>query len=82
MTKPGDALRAWRKKRDLSQNDAAQKLSPPVTQSAWAAWENGTKPPSLQNALSLQRLTRGKIKAQEWVPKPAPEDAPLHAKAG
>lgn len=88
MKKPGVALKAWRDARHLSQDAAAQLLDPPVTQGAWAAWENGKKPPSLGNALGIERLTGGVIRAAEWVPdrkrpdESGPDVNDVHAKAG
>lgn len=84
---PGQLLKAWRKERKLSQLQAASLLDPKVSQGTWAAWESGRKPPSLGNALALQKLTRNTIKAAIWVPRPecesSPvlEDASLHARA-
>lgn len=90
MTKPGLALKRWRDARGLSQHDAAQQLDPPATQGAWASWENGRKPPSLRNALGIETLTGGVIRANAWVPprrrakRKAPEvsieDTSLHAR--
>jgi transcriptional regulator with XRE-family HTH domain len=67
MTTPGESLKRWRDARDLSQQEAALMLSPPATQGAWASWENSRKPPSLGNALAIERLTGGVIRAAEWV---------------
>lgn len=67
MTRTGEALKRWRTERDLSQEDAARQLSPPATQGAWAAWETGRKPPSLTNAVGIERLTGGLIRSEDWV---------------
>lgn len=67
MAKPGKALKRWRKGRGLSQTEAGKLMSPPVFQGTWAAWETGRKPPSLGNALELERLTEGAIPVRVWV---------------
>lgn len=73
MTKPSVALKRWRTVRGLSQHDAAGQLEPPATQGAWASWENGRKPPSLANAIGIERLTGGLVRAAEWVTKRVPK---------
>lgn len=69
MKTTGEALKAWRARKNLSQVVASQMLDPPTTQGTWAAWETGRKPPSLANALALEVLTGGSIPAKAWVPK-------------
>lgn len=76
---PGKALRQWRKTRELSQTDAAHQLDPPTTQATWTAWETGRKPPSLENAFAIERLTGGLVRAAEWIrprKKRDPKDDP------
>ncbi len=78
-TTPQDVLLEWRRGLGLSQTAAAQMCFPPVTQTAWWAWETGKKPPSLHNAFELQRITGGLIVASSWArsraPRAAREDA-------
>lgn len=68
MAKPGETLKRWRDAKGLSQDEAAKLLDPPSTQGTWASWELGRKPPSLGNALGIERLTDGAIPVREWVP--------------
>lgn len=68
MSELGSTLAAWRRERGWSQDYAAELIG--VTQAAWAAWETGRKSPELRNALELERLTDGQIKAAAWT-KPA-----------
>lgn len=57
-------LVAWRKKRGWSQATAAARLR--VAQGTWAAWETGAKSPDRDNAIRLERLTGGTIRALAW----------------
>lgn len=66
MDRPEDLLVAWRKGLELSQEAAAAMLRPPVSQQAWAEWENGNKPPSLHNAFEIERVSDGAIRAALW----------------
>lgn len=68
MVKPGKALKQWRDGKGLSQDEAGKLMDPPVFQGTWAAWETGRKPPSLGNALEIERLTKGGVPARAWVP--------------
>lgn len=65
MITNGEALFLWREKQGYSQTEAAEKLSPPVQQGTWAAWEAG-RAPDLHNALQLDTLTAGEVKAANW----------------
>ena len=67
MRRPGDALKAWREAQGLDQEGAAKLMVPPVTQPTWSSWERQRKPPSLENAFEIERLTGGVIRASEWV---------------
>ena len=67
MRRPGDALKSWREAQGLDQVAAAARMEPPVTQATWSTWERQRKPPSLQNAFEIERLTGGVIRASEWV---------------
>lgn len=42
-------------------------MVPPVSQSTWNTWEKQRKPPSLENAFEIERLTGGVIRASEWI---------------
>ena len=64
MTRPNDALFAWREEQHLSQEEAAGQLG--VSQGTWGAWETGTKRPDLHNALALERLSEGALRAADW----------------
>lgn len=59
-----ERLVLWRASEGMSQADAARRLG--VAQAAWAAWETGRKEPDLGNALALERLTKGKVRAAAW----------------
>lgn len=70
----GDRLADWRISKQLSQDAAGKALakhlpqpSNGVLQSTWAAWENGRKSPDLTNAIALEKLTDGRVKAVGWV---------------
>lgn len=63
-------LREWRHKHKLSQIDLAKTLG--VYQSTVSKWESyeeghGQDRPSLDQAVALERLTLGKVKASSWV---------------
>ena len=60
----GDNLAAWRLEKGLSQGQAATRIG--VTQGAWAAWERGFRTPSLACAFDVERLTAGRVKAEDW----------------
>ncbi len=66
MTDPKAVLREWRRKLRLSQAAAGKLCEPPVSQTAWGAWESGNKPPGLHNAFEIQRITGGLIVASSW----------------
>lgn len=66
MSRPEDDLAAWRTAQKLSQTEAGALLRPPVSQSAWGAWESGAKPPSLHNAFEIERVTDGVVTAASW----------------
>jgi transcriptional regulator with XRE-family HTH domain len=65
MVSNGEALRMWRLKKELSQEEAADQMDPPVLQGTWANWE-ADRQPDLHNALQLETLTRGQVKAANW----------------
>ncbi len=67
MRRPGEALKAWREAQGLDQEQAASRMVPAVKQATWSTWERQRKPPSLANALEIERLTGGVIRAAEWV---------------
>lgn len=57
-------LTAWRLRNGLTQVVASDQLG--VSQGTWGAWESGAKSPDLGNALSLEILTKGEVKASDW----------------
>lgn len=65
MRTNGDLLTEWRLKKELSQEEAGLLLEPKVEQGTWAGWE-ANRPPELHNALQLDKLTRGQVKAENW----------------
>lgn len=66
-------LAVWRKSKDLSQEQAAQLAG--VSQATWSTWEVGEAVPRLHAAFEVQRLTRGLVRARDWL---APEDPAHH----
>jgi transcriptional regulator with XRE-family HTH domain len=60
----GELLAGWRRRQGWSQAVASHRLG--VAQAAWAAWETGRKDPDLGNALALEFLTHGQVRAAGW----------------
>ncbi len=54
-----DEIKAIRKKRGLTQAQAAEKIG--VGQGVWSSWEKGTRRPSRQSAILIDLLDRKKI---------------------
>lgn len=65
MASNGDALFRWRDALGKSQTECAEMMDPPVRQGTWAGWESG-RAPDLHNALQLEEITGGKVKARDW----------------
>ena len=59
-------LKDWRTRRDLSQEDAAQKVD--VHQNTWSDWESGKKVPRTPKALEIHVLTGGEVPVDAWCP--------------
>lgn len=65
VARPGDKLREWRKAKGLTLVAAAEKLglSSPSTVSEY---ERGSRHPSYSSALTIQKITRGAVRVEEW----------------
>lgn len=57
-------LRAWRKKQDLSQTEAARLLE--VSQPTYSEYETGRKVPRTAKAFEIEAKTKGAVKASGW----------------
>lgn len=74
---PGKKLLAWRKKKGLTQQSAAALIG--ANQATWCEWEADRKLPRVEHAFGIQRVTRGAVKAHEWVREPSTPSAPSAA---
>lgn len=68
-----ERLASWRKKKGWSQDKVAKEIG--AKQGTWAPWESGAKMPGLANALAIEKLTRGAVKAKDWGRKHEPAAA-------
>lgn len=59
-----EVLKVYRMKRELTQEEFAQKIG--VSRSYYALVENGTRNPSPDVALAIEKATGGEIK-KEWL---------------
>lgn len=57
-------LYEWRWAQQLTQAEAAERLG--TVQGVWSPWERGSKIPGLDNALALEELTGGEVRASDW----------------
>lgn len=81
----GEALKAWRKAKGLSQAAAAALIE--AKQRTWAAWELGKVCPDLDNCIRLAVLTSNAVPAVGWAkrrerkaePVPPSDSGTLHA---
>lgn len=73
MPTNGEKLAAWRKLNDLSQAQAAKKLSElcgwTVVQAVWSPWEGDRKSPDRETAPKVEELTDGAVRAADWPPR-------------
>lgn len=60
----GERLRAWRTDRAMSQKACADRVG--VSQPTWADWEAGNTAPDREHAPLVQKLTRGRVRADGW----------------
>lgn len=60
----GERLRAWREAEGLSQVVAAEMAD--VRQATWSDWENDRKKPQIEQAVAIQRITKGVIGVELW----------------
>lgn len=64
MQDPREALRTWRKERNLTQEEAARMLD--LSYSCYRAIEYGHRRASLRTALRVERGTKGMVPASWW----------------
>lgn len=55
-------LKAWRG--DRSQAELARRIG--TEQGTWSAWERNKKRPGVRYAVALEKLTKGKVRADDW----------------
>lgn len=60
----GELLLAWRKRRKLTQEKAADLVG--VRQATWSEYEHGKKIPRTRLALKIAKLTRGAVPVTAW----------------
>jgi len=62
-----EALRHWRKLKNLSQAAVGQMVVPPVKASAVTRWEDESdQRPDVATAIQLERVTGGEVLATAW----------------
>ena len=69
---PGQKLIAWRKRRKLSQRDAAELVG--VSQPSWQAYEAGGVPRTTV-ASTIERVTDGAVLVADWSEREALQSA-------
>jgi len=57
-------LKAWRKSREITLTKAAQSVA--VSHSLWSEWENGTRKPTYEGALKIEKLSEGEVPLESW----------------
>lgn len=63
-TSQGARLRQWRKERELTQKELAEKLG--IQQGSLAAYETDARKPRIDVAARIERETKGEVTMQGW----------------
>lgn len=59
-------LKEWRKKRKMTQAEFCQLATPPLHQGDVSCWESGYRTIPARHAATIRKLTRGKVKQEDW----------------
>jgi len=63
-------LAAWRKRREITQHEAAKLLG--FSQAAICSWECGRSTPEIDSAATIERETAGDVPMRAWATPVAP----------
>lgn len=57
-------LRAWRKSTERTLKECSEAVG--VSHSLWSEWEQGTRKPTLEGAIGIEKLTEGNVPVEVW----------------
>lgn len=59
-------LKEWRKQRKMTQMEFCKLANPPLHQGDLSCWETGYRTILPQHIATIRKITRGKVKAEDW----------------
>jgi DNA-binding XRE family transcriptional regulator len=62
----GKQLKQWRNLSGMTQKTLAERLVPPLAQITICHWEKGKRAPTLSQAVQLEGISGGHVKASSW----------------